>query len=121
MVILVAIALAALATGCGGRAGLKGATEVRADVPRVVASPGEAGVAAQALSSFTYALLAHELGLSNGNVAVSPVSTAPALAMVGAGARGTTAAEIDRLLSGVPDVAMNALAQQLAERNGTFG
>ena len=119
--ILVAVALVAMAGGCGGQAGLKGASQVSAEVPRAAASAGDAGVAARALSSFTYALLAHELGLRNGNVAVSPVSIATALAMVRDGARGTTAAEIDRLLSGVPDDAMNALAQQFAARNGTFG
>jgi serine protease inhibitor len=116
----VAVALAAMAAGCGSPAGLKGATEVNADVPRAVASPGDGGVAAHALSGFTAVLLAHELGLGRGNVAFSPVSIATALAMVRDGARGTTASEIDRLLSSVPDGAMNALAQQLAARNGTF-
>jgi len=120
-VILVAVALAAVAAGCGGQVAPKRATEVSADVPRVAAPPGDAGVAAEGLDRFTYALLAHELGLNNGNVAVSPVSIATALAMVRDGARGTTAAEIDRLLSSVPDDAMNALAEQLAARNGTFG
>lgn len=117
---LAAVALVAIAAGCGGQAGPKGATEVRSEVPRAAGSPVGAGVAARALSGFTDALLARELGRGNGNVAVSPVSIATALAMVRDGARGTTAAEIDRLLSGVGDDAMDALAQQLAVRNGTF-
>jgi serpin B len=114
-------ALAAMAASCGGQAGPQRATEVSAVVPRAAAPRSEADVAAQAVDDFAYALLGQELGLRSGNLAVSPASIATALAMVRNGARGTTAVEIDRVLSRVPDDAMNALAEQLAARNGTFG
>jgi len=107
-----------LLAACGG-AGRR--TDVHADVSRAASPATDAPPAAGAVNRFAFQLLAHQLGLSAGDVAVSPWSVAASLAMVRDGARGPTASEINRLLSAVPDEAMNALAQQLAARNGTFG
>lgn len=94
-----------------------------ADVPRASAQPDDAAAAAAGINAFgldLYQLLAGQ----NGNLVFSPASIALALGMARAGARGTTAAEMDAVLHGVASDAhagwLNALDQALADRNGTF-
>ena len=117
--------LAGVACGAGGdvERGVQ-AGEVDAGVERERLQTGDAQSGAAVVNRFGVDLLAPELGEGKGNVAFSPWSVATALGMVRAGAAGTTAAEIDRVLH-VDDPAlfhqaMKALAQELAARNGTF-
>jgi serine protease inhibitor len=98
--------------------------DVRADLARVKAAPDDTPAAATSVNRLGVDLLARELGLEAGNVALSPWSIATALGMVRAGAAGTTAQEIDRVLH-APDGAalhqgLKGLAQEMAARNGTF-
>jgi serpin B len=95
----------------------------RANVPRAATSAGDAAAAADGINAFGLEL--YRLVAAGGsNVVISPASIALALAMARAGARGTTAAEMDVVLHDVasdPHAAwMNALDQALAARSGTF-
>jgi serpin B len=98
--------------------------EVISGVGRERLQAGDAQGGAAVVNRFGVDLLAPELGEGKGNVALSPWSVATAVGMVRAGAAGTTAAEIDRVLHiDDPDrfhQTMKALAQELAARNGTF-
>ena len=101
-----------------------GAVELaKADVPRASASAGDAARAADAVNAFgldLYRLVAGD----EGNIVVSPASIALALAMARAGARGTTADEMDAVLHDVANDAHaswpNALDQALTAHSGTF-
>ena len=119
MLVVVVVAVAG-AGACAGAGSSPPGREAHADVVRAPASSSDALVASTAVNRFAFALLGRDLGVTNGNVAMSPWSIAASLAMVRAGAQGATRTQIDSLLSGVPDQAMNSLGQQLASRNGTF-
>ena len=125
----VVVALVVLAS-CGGHpvavkpGPVQGVTEARATVARATAVAIDAERGAASVDQFGLDLLRRGLGLDKGNVALSPTSIATALSMARAGAAGSTAAEMDKVLHvGDPagaNQAMNSLAQQLASRNGTF-
>ncbi len=87
--------------------------------------PTAATAGAQVVDGFGLDLLRANLGITKGNLALSPWSIATALTMTRVGARGTTATEMDKVLHvtdpATVDTAMNALDQLLAGRNGTFG
>jgi serpin B len=98
-------------------------TLAEAKVARLVASDADAKSAGAAVNAFGLALYARAK-TGSGNVVVSPASIAIALSMARAGARGTTAAEMDAVLH---DLASDAHAgwvasfdQALAARTGSF-
>jgi serpin B len=145
------VAFAIVAGACGGSALTPGpttttptATPSPTDTPTSTPSPtpyhssvpatiemamGKAGLLAPAddygsaaageINAFGFDLL-HRLD-SNGNLCVSPTSIALALAMVRPGAKGTTAAEMDRVLHSLGSTGQNAemvaLLQSLAADN----
>lgn len=94
-----------------------------ADVPRASASPEDAGAAASAINEFGLDLY-RRAAAGTDNVVVSPASIALALSMARAGARGTTADEMDAVLHDVAADAnaawLNALDRALAARSGSF-
>ncbi len=94
--------VAGLLTSCGGRQSLAAAVVgggelARSGVPRTAGDPAAAAGAAEVVRAFA-ADLYRRLSGSAGNVVCSPYSVAVALAMTRNGARGRTAAEIDRVL-----------------------
>lgn len=118
----VAVSIALVAAACGsGEAGEVPAGEVRSNVERITVRSGEADVAARAVNDVALDLLRLNTGLDQANVALSPWSIATALSMARAGARGETAAEMDRVLhvgdAGTFHQAVNALDQVLRTRN----
>ncbi len=100
----------------------------KSDVPRASASPGEARKAAASINAFGLDLYGRMLAdgtLDPAKSAVfSPTSIALALAMARAGARGETAAQMDKVMrsAGADTLAeaMNALDRALASRSGRF-
>ena len=111
--------LAAACGAGGGGADRVHSGEVASGVGQERLQAGDAQSGAAVVNRFGVDLLAPELGEGKGNVALSPWSVATALGMVRAGAAGTTAGEIDRVLH-VDDPsrfhqAMKALAQELIE------
>lgn len=110
----------ALAAACTPAAGIELA---KADLPRALAVAGDAAPAAAAINAFGLDLY-RVLSAEEGNLVVSPTSIALALAMARAGARGTTAEEMDAVLHEVAADAhggwLNALDRALAGRSGTF-
>lgn len=113
-----------VAAACGrGGSSASAAGLARSDVDR---APGDADTApaVDSVNRFGFDLLASYLGVGGGNVVVSPWSIATALAMAHAGAKGDTAAEMERVLHiadpSVIDAAMNAVGLALAARNGSF-
>jgi len=125
------LALTAVAGACGsGRsASSTSATavpagEAKSSLVRAPAGLDVAKTAAASVDAFGLDLARPELGLAKGNVAVSPWSISTALTMARAGAKGTTASEMDHVLH-ITDPAtihqaMNGLDQQLTARNATF-
>jgi serpin B len=116
--LLLIVSTACSLAGPAGDIGL-----ARADVSRAQVSPQEATSAADGVNAFgldLYRLIAAD----DGNLVFSPASIVLALAMARAGARGTTATEMDAVLHGVAtdDHAawLNALDKALAERTGMF-
>ncbi len=100
-----------------------------ADVPRAAADPSEARRAAASINAFGLdalrGLLADkDLDLRDRNVVFSPTSIELALAMARAGAKGDTAAEMDKVLhsKGWDELGagLNALDQALASRDATW-
>ena len=119
----IAVVLALIVTISAACTSAEGIEFARADLSRASAAPADAALAADAINTFgldLYRVLAAE----EGNLVVSPASIALALAMARAGARGTTAAEMDAVLYEVARDAnagwLNALDQALAGRSGTF-
>jgi len=122
------LASAVLVVACAGAtspapASPAGIALARADVARSTADPGRAAAAAEAINAFGLALYAR-MASEPGNLVLSPASVAIALSMARAGARGTTADEMDAVLHGLGSdelaEADNALDAALASRNGTF-
>jgi len=116
---LLVIALAVV-TACSGTGPVGLAI---AAVPRASAAPADASAAGAAIDAFAFELLRAALPSGQGGV-VSPASVVLALAMARAGARGTTATQMDAVLHGVASDAnaswLNALDAALAARSGTF-
>ncbi len=122
------LASAILVVACAGTAAPTlpappGIELARADVARSTADPGRAGAAAEAINAFGLELYAR-MATEPGNLVLSPASVAIALSMARAGARGTTADEMDAVLRDLGSdefaEAINALDAALAARNGTF-
>ena len=94
-----------------------------ADAPRAEASPADAHAAADGINALGFDLL-RLIASEQENAVLSPASIAIALGMARAGARGTTAAEMDAVMRGIgaPENAawLNALDQALASRTGSF-
>ena len=95
----------------------------KSDLPRSPASTQDAVAAAAAVNAFGLDLF-RVVAADGGNVVVSPTSSALALAMARAGARGATATEMDAVLHDVASDShaawLNALDLALARRSGTF-
>jgi serpin B len=95
----------------------------RSDVSRSIVDPAQAAAAADALNAFGVDMYAR-IATEPGNIVISPASIAIALSMAQAGARATTADEMDTVLHGLGSDeladAANALDAALAARNGTF-
>lgn len=121
LAILAAIVLA-VSSGCGGT-GTASVDLAAAKVPRAAADPAGAKDAAQALDAFGFDLY-RRLATGTGNVVYSPASVALALSMARAGAKGTTAAQMDTVMRGMASdehaAWVNALDAALASRTGTF-
>jgi serpin B len=100
-----------------------GVTLAKSAVARASAPPEDAGVAATSINAFGFDLFRRTAG-SGGNLVISPASISIALAMARAGALGTTAAQMDKLLRGVGSAeqasAINALDRALTGRSGSF-
>jgi len=101
----------------------------KATVPRATADPAAAGTAAASINAFGLDLLRAmladpKLQLADKNAVFSPTSIVLALAMARAGAKGDTAAEMDKVLhtTGWEELGpgLNALEQALASRNATW-
>jgi len=114
------LAFVVLVSACSGP---PDAALARADVPRASADPALATDAGGAINAFGVDLY-RRVATGTGNVVVSPASIAIALGMARAGARGTTATEMDTVLHDLAtdDHApwLNALDAALASRTGTF-
>jgi serpin B len=117
----------ALLAGCGGRQSpaaprpAASGGEVRSVVSRAAGDPTLAAGAADEVRAFT-ADLYRRLSRSDGNLVCSPYSVAVALAMARVGAKGTTAAEMDRVLH-APELrrlnaGLGALDALLEKRSG---
>ena len=95
----------------------------RSDLARIAADPASAIAAADAMNAFGLELYGR-VAAKPGNLVLSPASIAIALSMTRAGARGTTADEMDAVLHdlGSDELAdaANALDAALAARTGTF-
>jgi serine protease inhibitor len=93
---------------------------VMADVARAPASTADAQAAASGINAFGLELL-RRLASEDENAVISPASIALALGMARAGARGTTADEMDAVLHDIaaPENAawLNGLGQALADRD----
>lgn len=90
-------ALAASASGWAITGSTSSADTARPETDRAEVDPKAAERTVAALHAFAGGLYG-ELATESGNVALSPYSVAVALAMVRNGARGDTAAELDRVL-----------------------
>jgi serpin B len=106
---------AGVLSGCGGRrfgaddeAAVVGTDEqVRSVLSRAAGDPAAATAASEPVRAFT-ADLYRSLSRSDGNLVCSPYSVAAALAMARTGARGTTAAEMDKVLHAPGAEALNS-------------
>jgi serpin B len=92
-------------------------------VARLKADPDAAKKAAEALNAFGVDLYG-QIRTADGNLVVSPASIALALAMARAGAKASTAAEMDKVLHALASDAnanwIASLDTSLGERTGTF-
>lgn len=122
-----AILVTALDTGCGGAAASQedvGFRELRSSLPHDTAPAVESDDYAKVVAGTTeFGLsLFHRAAPPSGNFFYSPISTALALGMTYAGARGNTATEMGAVLgSAVPAevfaIGMNRLMVDLGSRN----
>ncbi len=100
-----------------------GITLAKAAVPRTAADPAGAKDAGTAITAFGLDFY-HRFATGTGNIVVSPASIALALGMARAGARGTTATEMDAVLRNLATdehaAWLNALDAALGARTGTF-
>ena len=78
--------------------------QAKSDVPRATGDPADASASVHAFTADLY----RELAGSAGNLVCSPYSVAVALAMTRNGARGDTAAEMDRVLHTGDPLRLNA-------------
>lgn len=124
---LVAALLAVtMVVGCSGAGpGLGGSELAMSNHARMATTPADAASAAAATNAFGLALYALAAGGDrSANLVVSPTSIALALAMARAGARGTTAAEMDAVLRELASdehaAWVAALDAALASRSGRF-
>lgn len=113
------VALAAV-TACSSspnktNAAPTGSQLLRADAARLAGDPAAVGPVVAGLDAFA-AQVYREAAKAGGNVVVSPLSIALAFSMARAGAQGSTAAEIDRVLhfpASGRDAGFNQLTQVL--------
>ena len=121
LALLAAVVLGA-SSGCGG-AGTAGVDLAAAAVPRASADPAGAIDAAKALAALGLDLY-RKLATGSGNVVFSPASIGLALSMARAGAKGTTAAQMDTVMRAMASddhaAWVNALDTALDSRTGTF-
>ena len=99
----------------------------KSDVKRLAADPKDAKAAAASVTAFgldMYRRLLADPDLSKANMVFSPTSIALALGMARAGAKGTTASEMDDVLhtDGWAELGpgLNALDQAIVSRDGTY-
>jgi serine protease inhibitor len=95
----------------------------RVELPRAPGTDEDATSAADAINAFAFDLH-RALAKGDENLVFSPTSIAIALGMARAGARGETAAQMDKVLRDVASDEnpnwLNALDQALASRSGTY-
>ena len=100
-----------------------GVAEARSDVARASVSPGDATAAGTSIDAFGLDLY-RAIAKSGTNIVISPASIGIALAMARAGARGDTATQMDAVMRSLGTdqgaAGINALAQALSSRSGTF-
>ncbi|MEP7379629.1 MAG: serpin family protein [Chloroflexota bacterium] len=121
-----AVVLLAVATvGCSLLSSLQPPAEARSNAARAAADPTAAQEAATAVNGFGFDLYAAlRAGQTDANIVFSPSSIALALSMARAGARGTTADQMDTVMRalGADGLAngVNSLDQALNSRSGTY-
>jgi serine protease inhibitor len=91
---------------------------------RAAVTEADAQEGARVVNAFGADLYRQVVGSEAGNVVLSPWSIATALGMVRAGARGTTAAELDQVLHASTEAdlhrGLNALEQVVVKANGPY-
>ncbi len=124
--LVTALVATILAAGCTSGAG-GASTNVElavAHVDHLSGTPAEAGTVAAALNAFGLDLYERLAAGGDGNLVMSPASIAVALSMARAGARGTTADEMDVVLHGrgadASAAGLAALDSALNARTGRF-
>jgi serpin B len=124
----VVLFLAVALVGCSLLAQLQPpatAAEARSNAPRAAADPAAASEAAAAANAFGLDMYsALRAGQGNANIVFSPSSIAVALAMARAGARATTADQMDAVMHAFGSDALasgiNSLDLALNSRSGSF-
>jgi serpin B len=121
----VVLLLASLLVGCQLLASLQPPAEARSSAARAAADGAAASQAAAAANAFGWDMYrALRAGQSDANIVFSPTSIALALAMARAGARGTTADQMDAVMRAFGADALangvNSLDQALNSRSGTY-
>ncbi len=123
--ILAVLALAIATVGCSLLSSLQPPAEAKSSAARTAADPAAAVAAGVAVDAFGFAMY-HALLVEQGdaNLVFSPAGIAVALAMARAGARGTTADQMDAVMRGLGSDALangvNSLDQALNSRSGTY-
>lgn len=120
-ILVIALSAILALSGCAGGAGEMGLA--RSVVPRTVVDPAAATAAGDAIAAFGLDLY-RALAAEEPNLVISPASIALALGMARAGARGTTASEMDTVMHALAadgnEAWLNALDAALASRGGRF-
>ena len=93
---------AALLAGCGASTPTGGTVDVAmSNVAKLAATTTDGAAGGNAVNAFGFDLYKTVAAGSTGNLVLSPASIAVALSMARAGARGTTATEMDAVLRGL--------------------
>jgi serine protease inhibitor len=100
--LMIPLLAAALLAGCGASTPSGGGADVAmSNVAKLAAATADGVSAGSAVNAFGLGLYRAVAAGSTGNLVLSPASIAVALSMARAGARGTTAAEMDAVLHGL--------------------
>ena len=128
--IITGLLAAALLAGCAGSSGPSGTVGTSgselavSNAAQIAGTPADAASAGQAVNAFGLELYRAIAGSSKDNLVVSPASIALALSMARAGAVGTTATEMDKVLHDLGTDAhagwLASLDSALNARTGSF-
>ena len=128
--IITGLLAAALLAGCAGSSGPSGMVATRgselavSNAAQIAGTPADAASAGQAVNAFGLELYRAIAGSSKDNLVVSPASIALAHSMARAGAVGTTATEMDKVLHDLGTDAhagwLASLDSALNARTGSF-